>query len=148
MTDYLPFIWIGIAVVLAIIEGITIQLVSIWFMLGAIFAAITSVFTDSIIIQVLVFIIVSFVSLIATRPIVKNFMKQKGTVNTNSNRLVGQTGVMISDIADIEQIGRAKVSGEVWSVKTNSAPILKDSKIKVLAIEGVKLIIEPLQNKE
>lgn len=148
MTDYLPFIWIGIAVVLAIIEGITIQLVSIWFMLGAIFAAITSVFTDSIIIQVLVFIIVSFVSLIATRPIVKNFMKQKGIVNTNSNRLVGQTGVMISDITDIEQIGRAKVSGEVWSVKTNSAPILKDSKIKVLAIEGVKLIIEPLQNKE
>ena len=37
--------------------------------------------------------------------------------------------------------------GEIWSAKAKNAPVSKDSKVKVLSIEGVKLIVEP-ENKE
>ena len=39
---------------------------------------------------------------------------------------------------------QAKVGAETWTVKSDKAPLLKGTKVKVLAIEGVKLIVEPV----
>ena len=36
MEQYMPFIWLGIALLMGILEATTAQLVSIWFMFGAI----------------------------------------------------------------------------------------------------------------
>jgi membrane protein implicated in regulation of membrane protease activity len=146
MIEYMPYIWIGLAVILAVFEGCTVQLVSIWFMFGAICSAVTSAFTDSVPIQIAVFFVVSIVSLVATRPLAKKLIGKKGTVKTNSNRLIGETGTMISDIQDTDDIARVKIAGEVWSAKSDIVPILKNTKIKVVAIEGVKLIVEPMSN--
>lgn len=143
--QYMPFIWIGFAVIMAICEAFTIQLVSLWFVFGAVSAAIASIFTKSIPIQSAVFLIVSFVALLITRPLVRKLKQNRGNVSTNSDRLIGKTGVILKDITDIHNVGQAKVEGEIWTVKSETAPILKDDKIKVLAIEGVKLIVEPLK---
>ncbi len=144
MEQYMPFIWIGFAVLMAVCEALTTQLVSIWFVLGGIAAAISTVFTPSIPIQSAVFLIVSLLCLIITRPLVKRFKKNRRIVNTNADRLVGQSGVVTMDIPDCDTVGQVKVSGEVWSALSNDAPVLKGSKIKVLSIEGVKLIVEKL----
>lgn len=142
----MPFIWIGFAVLMIICEAFTTQLVSIWFVIGAACAAVTTIFTDSILIQSAVFLVVSLVALIVTRPLVKRFKKSGKTVSTNADRLIGQTGVMLTDINDAEDVGRAKVGGEIWTVKSDKAPLAKDSKITVLSIEGVKLIVESIEN--
>ena len=71
MEQYMPFIWIGFAVVLAVLEISTTQLVSIWFVVGALAAAVTTVFTDSLLIQVIVFVLISAICLVVTRPFVK-----------------------------------------------------------------------------
>ena len=145
LEQYMPFIWIGFAVVMAICEAFTTQLVSLWFVLGSVSAAITSIFTKSIPIQSAVFLIVSLVALLVTRPLVKKLKQKRGNVSTNADRLIGKTGVLLRDIEDIDNVGQAKVEGEIWTVKSEKAPLSKDEKIKVLSIEGVKLIVEPVE---
>lgn len=142
MQEYMPFIWIGFAVLMAVCEAFTSQLVSIWFVIGAGCAAVTTIFTPSIPIQSAVFLVVSLVALIITRPLVKRLKKNKTKISTNADRLVGLVGDVISDITDAETIGQVKISGEIWSAKSNNTPILKGEKIRVLSIEGVKLIVE------
>lgn len=145
LEQYMPFIWIGFAVIMAICEAFTTQLVSLWFVLGSVSAAIVSIFTKSIPIQSAVFLVVSLVALLVTRPLVKKLKQKRGNISTNSDRLIGKTGVILKEITDIHNVGQAKVEGEIWTVKSETAPILKDKKIKVLAIEGVKLIVEPVE---
>ena len=73
MEQYMPIVWIGFAIFMLLCEGFTTQLVSIWFVLGSVCAAITTIFTSDITIQSAVFLVVSLVSLIVTRPLVKRF---------------------------------------------------------------------------
>lgn len=145
MEQYMPFIWIGFAVLMAVCEAFTSQLVSIWFVLGSVCAAITSIFTDSVPIQSAVFLVVSLIALVVTRPLVNKIRQKKGKTSTNADRLIGKIGIVISDIEDVQKVGQVKVEGEIWTAKSQSAPIAKDSKVKVLAIEGVKLIVEPVE---
>ena len=148
MEQYMPFIWIGFAVLMAVCEAFTSQLVSIWFVLGSVCAAITSIFTDSILIQTSVFLVVTLVSLLVTRPLINKWKQKKGVTSTNADRLIGKIGIMLSDIEDVQKVGQVKVEGEIWTAKSQYAPISKDSKVKVLSIEGVKLIVEPTENTE
>lgn len=140
----MPFVWLGFAVIMIFCEAFTTQLVSIWFVIGAICAAITTIFTDSMFIQSAIFLVISLVALVVTRPLVKKFKSSRGVVSTNADRLIGKTGVMLCDINDIHDIGQVKVDREIWSVKSDIVPIKKDDKVTVLSIEGVKLIVEPL----
>ncbi len=145
MEEYMAYVWIGVAVFMAVIEMATTQLVSVWFVIGALCAAFTSLFTDSIVNQLVVFVGVSGIALIVTRPLVKRFKKTTEKVNTNADRLIGEIGVMRSDITDPEEVGQARVLGSVWSVRTGSPPLKKGDKVRVLSIEGVKLIVEKVQ---
>lgn len=145
LTPYMPYIWIGFAVVMAVCEAATTQLVSVWFVVGAVCAAITTIFTGSVIIQSLVFVSVSLIALLVTKPLVKKLKQSHEKVNTNSDRLIGQIGVVLHAIDDPQSIGQVKVMGEIWSARSDYAPIAKNTKIKVLAIEGVKLLVEPAQ---
>lgn len=143
MEHVMPFIWLAFAVVMAICEAATTQLVSIWFVIGAVSAAIASLFTPSLLIQSLIFVFVSLAALLVTRPLVKKLRKFGEKPTTNADRLVGQIGVVTMDIPDPHSVGQVKVMGEVWSAVSESAPIKKDTKIKVLGIDSVKLIVEP-----
>ena len=84
------------------------------------------------------------VSLIVTRPLVKRFKKRNKTTGTNADRHIGQLGFMLTDLTDIDKTAQAKVGAEIWTVKSDKAPLSKGTKVKVLAIEGVKLIVEPI----
>lgn len=148
MEEYMPFVWISIAVVMAVGEAATNQLVSIWFVVGALCAAVSSLITSSVLVQVIVFIVVTCGTLIATKPLVDKYKKGHKEVKTNSDRFIGQTGVMLTDIDTLETVGQVKVSGEVWTAKLkNPTPVKKDDKVKILAIEGVKMIVEPWQGE-
>ncbi len=118
--------------------------VNMGFVLGSVCAAITTIFTSDITIQSAVFLVVSLVSLIVTRPLVKRFKKRNKTTGTNADRHIGQVGFMLTDLTDIDKTAQAKVGAETWTVKSDKAPLSKGTKVKVLAIEGVKLIVEPV----
>ena len=69
--------WLIFTVVTAVLEGLTVQLVSVWFAIGGLAACITSLFTDSIPIQAVVFVVVTAIALVVTRPLVKKLRKKK-----------------------------------------------------------------------
>ena len=148
MGQYMPIVWIGFVIFMLLCEGFTTQLVSIWFAVGALCAAVSSLITSFVLVQVIVFIVVTCGTLIATKPLVDKYKKGHKDVKTNSDRLIGQTGVMLTDIDTLEAVGQVKVSGEVWTAKLkNPTPVKKDEKVKILAIEGVKMIVEPWQGE-
>ena len=135
----MSIIWFVAFLLLLIIEIVTINLVTIWFAFGAIAAMITTMFTDSVIIQVVVFLIVSILSLILTKPVMKAFKKFE-IQPTNSDRVIGKTGEVIKDISDNEY-GEVKVIGTVWTA-TSKQKISVGEKVRVVSIDGVKLIVE------
>lgn len=148
MEKYMPFIWIGFAVVMAVFEAATTQLVSIWFVVGAVAAAVTTIFTDNIFIQVVVFLAFTAAALIITRPLVKKLKKKNTAVSTNADRLIGKIGVVTSGIKTAQDVGQVKIMGEKWSARSDLAPIQENTNVRVLSIEGVKLIVEPIKEEK
>ena len=144
MENYIVFVWIIFAVFMLICEILTTQLVSIWFVLGGIAAAITCIFTDDLLIQTLVFVLVSLIALLATRPLVKKFLKNKKEP-TNSDRLVGRVAIVTMDIVNQTGEGQVNVDGKIWSAKSSDGCEIKSgANVKITSIEGVKLVVEIL----
>lgn len=135
----MALLWFIAFIIFIVIELITVNLVTIWFAVGAIASLVTSFFTDSYIIQIIVFIVVSAVTLIIAKPVIKKF-KKFDVVPTNSDMVIGKTGVVTKKIEN-NKYGEVKIFGNVWTAKSKEV-LDVDTKIKVLAIEGVKLIVE------
>lgn len=131
--------WFIAFVILLIIELVTINLVTIWFAAGAVAAMISTIFTDSLFIQSLIFLGVSFLSLLVTKPFLSKF-KKFDIEATNLDRVIGKTGEVVKKIGT-NQYGEVKIFGNVWTASSKKS-IEVGSKVKVLAIEGVKLIVE------
>lgn len=107
----MPYIWFGIALFMAIIEGVTYQLVSIWFVLGAVVSAIVSIFVpENIWLQIILFIVISVATLIATKPIVKKTQEPRNYL-TNSDRYIGMKGVVKEEINNTLGVGLVNIKG-------------------------------------
>ena len=143
MVPYMmAYVWIALAIVMVLVEITTVQLVSVWFMVGALCAALTTLFTDSIVIQLAVFVGVSLLALLVTRPLVRRLKENRVQLRTNIDRLPGEKGVMLKPVENTESVGQAKVLGKVWSVKTDNPPLKEGDTVRVIAVDGVKLIVE------
>ena len=140
--DNMTLFWLILAVVTAILEACTVQLVSIWFTLGGLAACITSLFTDNIIIEAVVFVAVTAIALAATRPLVKRLRKKKAEP-TNADRYIGKTAVVINAIDNERAQGMVKTDNEKWTARSESGELIPEGAVvTVKAIEGVKLIVE------
>lgn len=141
---YMPFIWIGIAIIFGIVEGATMGLVTIWFTIGAGAAAVAAALDTSLLVQVAAFIIVSFILLIFTRPLLKQKLKV-GKEKNNVDQYVGEVGMVIEEIKPFTQ-GRIKLKSLEWAAMGNNPEtgISKGKEVKVVRIEGVKAIVKPL----
>lgn len=130
--------WFIAFLILLFIELATVNLVSIWFAIGSLAAFITTFFTDNIIIQVGVFIVVSIISLILTKPIIKKF-KANEVVPTNSDRVIGKRAEVVKKITE-DEYGEVRVLGNVWTAVAKET-FEVGQKVKVKAIDGVKLVV-------
>ena len=141
--DSMTLFWLIFAIAMAVLEGVTVQLVSVWFAVGGLAACITSLFTDSIIIEVIVFVAVSAIALAVTRPLVKK-LKKRGSQPTNADRFVGRTGVVITAVDNSVPQGMVRVDNEKWTARSVSGELIEEgTTVTVTAIEGVKLMVEP-----
>lgn len=145
--------WLIIAGVCLIIEIFTVGFLIFWFSIGALITMVVSFFTSNIIIQTAVFVISSTILIFATKPFVKKFVKDEDTIKTNVYSIIGKTGIVTQEINPIHSKGQIKVAGETWSATSKDENLIpKDSEVKVLEIQGVKLIVTPTKiaksNKE
>lgn len=137
--------WFITFLVLLFIELTTVNLVTIWFALGALGALITASIIDDLTVQVVIFIILSIISLIVTKPLVKKIRTRKITP-TNLDRVIGKTGIVIKRITN-DSYGEVKVEGSIWTAKATKE-IKEKSQVKVLKIEGVKLLVEEIKESD
>ena len=134
--------WIAIAVVMAIAEAATAQLVSLWFIGGAVGAIIVTLLQGPLWLQILVFALVSLALLLLLRPVLKKYM-QKGLVQTNVDALIGRKALVIERIDNLHATGRIKLDGTDWTARSvNDAVIEADSEVVIRSIEGVKALVE------
>lgn len=131
--------WFLLFIVMLIIEAVTVNLVTIWFAIGALVSCIVSYFCNDILIQTGVFIAVSTLSLILTRPLISKFRNNK-KVATNLDRVIGMKGVVTSDILN-NSVGEVKVDGKKWSA-ISDCELRTNDVVKIIKIDGVKLIVK------
>lgn len=139
-------VWLVLVAVLVIVEASTVALVSIWFCLGAVVALIIALFwPQAIIAQVVVFVVVSAAMLLLLRPIARKLMPKKRQP-TNADAKIGRLA-QVTDAIYPGRFGRVKVDGLTWAAVCKEV-IPVGSWCKVLAIEGVKLVVEPVASPE
>lgn len=132
------YMWLGIIFLLVVLEMSTAALVSIWFIASGILALLSSMFIDNILVQFAIFVIGGIIFLLTTRKFLTN--KLVKTEKTNLDRIIGMRGVVTEDIDDLI-IGEVLVDGKKWSA-ISKEKLKKGDKVKIIKIEGVKLIVE------
>lgn len=130
------YIWLGVALILAAIEVATFSFTTIWFVISGLLAMAISFFTDNLVIQFAVFVVVGVVLLATTRPMIKKFIK-KNNSKTNADRIIGMEGIVTEEISKNKN-GEVKVDGKKWTAYAETK-IKVDSTVEVLEINGVKI---------
>ena len=142
-------IWLIIAGVCFIVEIATVGFLIFWFGVAALITCLLSLVIHNVIAQTSIFIVLSVALIGLTRPFAKKLNK-KDNVVTNSNAIIGKEGIVIKPINSTPgDVGQVKVRGDIWSaVVTDYKDVIPvGSTIRVLGIDGVKLIIEPIDIK-
>lgn len=142
--NLMPVFWLIVGVIFAVAEALTVGLVTIWFTGGAVAALIAALLGASTPVQVVLFLIVSIGLLVTTRKIFVKKLKT-GKTKTNVDALVGEEAKVLTEIKPFEP-GSVKLKGQEWTAvaKDDNLTIAPGEVVKVVAIEGVKAIVNPL----
>ena len=136
------YVWLGILAAAVVLEIITPQMVTIWFAVGALvtfFVALAGV--EQLWIQIVVFVAVSAVAVVVTRPLVKKMVNKKAEP-TNADMVIGQTGIVTEKIDNLAPSGLVKVNGSVWTARTADGSVIEENeKVIIKEISGVKLLV-------
>ena len=141
----MEIIWLALLIVFAITEGVTVALVSIWFMGGALAALIAALCGAEVWLQVVLFFGVSIVLLLCLRPLSKRLLKQK-KVATNADSNIGKEAIVTEEIDNLQGKGAVKIAGVEWSARSEDGSVIeKDAVVRILRIEGVKVCVQRAQ---
>ncbi|MGN0554875.1 MAG: NfeD family protein [Candidatus Fimenecus sp.] len=144
----LTVIWIVLLVLFLILEAATVQLVSAWFALGALCALLANLCGVGVVWQVVLFLVVSAICLIATRPLVKKMTATK-IQKTNADRCIGAEAVVLEEINNLKSTGLVKAMGNTWTARSEDGSVIpKDAVVVVRKMEGVKLIVSQQSEKQ
>ncbi len=143
------FFWLFVAIAAAVVESLTCDLVSIWFVPGALAALLLSLFVPSVWWQIGLFLAVSVLTLILTKTVFKKYLPQHKADKMNADALIGMHGIVEEDIDNMRETGSVKVKALVWTARStdDAVKIPAGSVVTICEISGVKLICELQQEK-
>lgn len=138
-----PMYWLIAMAVFLVIEIITMGLTTIWFAAGALVAVVAAFFHAPVIVQFILFVVVSFVMFFFTRPVAEKYLNSNRT-KTNVNSIIGEEAKVTEEIDNFNQKGAVVVRGLEWTARSidDKEIIPVGSKVKVKEVKGVKLIVE------
>ncbi len=135
-------IWLFIVVVMAVIEIITLGLTTIWFAGGALAAFVASLLGANLIVQIVLFIVVSVGLLALTRPLAVKFLN-KDRESTNAESLIGKRAVVKLEIDNLNAQGMVSVNGQEWTARAYEEKIIpQGATVEIMEISGVKLLVK------
>lgn len=138
--------WTAVIIIAIALEAATAQLISIWFAGGGLAGLIAHFLHAPFWLQVIAAAVATLILLLATRPLVRRFLRGKET-RTNADRVVGRTAVVTEPIDNVLAKGRVSVLGSDWTARSlDGGAIPAGAQVRVERIEGVKLIVSPENN--
>lgn len=139
----MPYFWIAVLALALVAEGLTADLVAIWFFPGAMISMVLAFCNVPVPIQFLVFAVLGLVLVFSTRRFCKKLLKTKKT-KTNTDALIGETALVTEEISNIREQGEVRLNGLRWSARAEdpSRVIKVGEQVEVLEIKGVKLIVK------
>ena len=140
------WIWVVLAAVLCVGEMLSLSFFMLPFAVGALFAAIANAFKADLIIQWVVFIVVSVIALIALRPVARRITRRSANVKSGAERLVDSVGEVIEGRAP-DGLVRVRVERDEWNASVEGGGHLAvGTRIQVIGIDGTRLIIIPYED--
>ncbi|WP_418277086.1 NfeD family protein [Isoptericola jiangsuensis] len=141
--------WIGGALVLAVIEMLTLDLVFIMLAGGAVAGGVTAAAGGPVWLQIVVACVVAVLLLAGLRPwLLANLRRREPLVETNAAAQVGRLAVVLAEVT--ETGGRVKLAGEVWSARLPDDGVVNSSgrvpvgaEVRVVAIDGATAVVQP-----
>ena len=133
-------IWGIVFITTVAVEISTVDLTSIWFSVSSLIALFLSLFKVSIYIQLGVFVGLSIILIIATRPLVKKMMN-KETIHTNADKVLDMIGIVTKDI-NVGEIGEVRVNSELWrAVSLETEDLIVGEKVIINSFTGNKVLV-------
>ena len=132
------YLWLGIVLVLGVVEAMTANLVCIWFILSGLVSLVLSFYVNNFIIELLVFILLGIILLVLTKKKLEEKLVRKE--KTNFDRIIGMKGIVTEEIDELV-VGEVKVDGKKWSAISDDK-IEVGERVRILNIKGVKLEVE------
>lgn len=139
----LPWVWVAITVICIVIETMTFALTTIWFAISA-FVMVFLAFTPiPFSVQLLIFVALSMILLIFTRPVLQKKLNQK-KIATNYERIIGQIAVVTKKITALDK-GAIKINGMEWTAAIKEDNVLEEgSKCVIEEIAGVTAFVKKI----
>ena len=140
-------IWISVFIITLFIELNTADLTIIWFCIASLVSFILALFGISYIIQIIVFVVISLVLLIATRPLTKNMMN-KTLIRTNADRIISSIGIVTKAI-NPDDVGEVKVGSDYWrAISADNTLIEENEKVTIISFSGNKVIVSKVNRDQ
>ena len=137
--------WLAILVIAIIVEVCTDQLISIWFVPGAIVSIVLDLSSVSLIWQFIVFFVVSIIGITLGKKFLFKY-KSNDSCKTNIDAIIGEKCIVTEKVNTFAGCGQAKVHGQTWSCRgvSDEDVFVEGEVLKIVAIEGVKLIVKKI----
>lgn len=138
----MAIVWIGLIILFAVIEAATVGLTSIWFAGGALAALLVYAIGLGEVWQILIFVVVSLILLLFTRPWALKYFKPH-LIKTNYEQIIEDNVVVTEDIDNIRGTGAAVYKGEEWTARAcvDGQTFEKGTIVTVKEIRGVTLYV-------
>ena len=140
------YMWLIAAGIFFVAEIITVGFMIFWLGISALIVCLLSLFIHNLFAQMAIFVVLSTLLLIFTRPFVEKFViKKEQKVATNAFSVIGKEGKVIKSMDSITKLGQVKIGNETWTAKTENDTLLSEGDtIRVDSIEGVKAIVSKI----
>lgn len=137
--------WLIAFFAFAVGEAVTVGLVSVWFAVGALAGLAAAALGAGLWLQIFVFLGVSALALALFKPLSAKYLKPRQSP-TNADRVIGGTALVTETIDNTQAAGQVKAAGQIWTARSAQDVVIPaGTDVRVLRIEGVKVIVEAIK---
>lgn len=147
MSEWIWILWAVLGAILIVAEIFTSGFVLLWFGVGALVAAFAGlVGIDSLVVQFLIFAVVSIGLTAASRTIFLNYFSREnsgGSLRSGVDALPGKVGTVVSSSKGALHEGAVKVFGSTWTAypAAGEAPLEAGERVCVESVEGASIYV-------
>lgn len=136
------WLWLAVCIVCFVVEACTLSLTTVWFGVSAFLMIFLSLFKINLVVQIFVFVVLSMLLLIFTRPVLAKKLSVKKTP-TNSDSLIQKECVVTKEITPLSK-GQVKIAGvgvEWQAESSDSSEIPVGTHCIIEEIRGATVIV-------